>query len=222
MSRFSDRERASILEQSRRILTDEQPPARPEPAAPREVQVEFEDDMDRWRREADEADQVRAAAKAAMRREEQADVRHQRQAPDVLVELAARVSTLEDRVDAIAEALAGLDTLANGTMTFSNAVTEKLEGLVTLTNKVDAAVTTLRFVHERECNALRDRLAASEAMHTRETVLLTKELADARREIDARAEIREHARTRMEVAGASERLENVVALVREDIAARKR
>jgi hypothetical protein len=80
----------------------------------------------------------------------------------------------------------------------------------------------MKHVHERECAALRDRLAGSEAMHARETAMLVKELSDARREIDQRANLREHAANRMAVAGVNETLENVVSLVREDLRERKR
>jgi hypothetical protein len=220
MPRFSDKERALILEQSRRILTNEQP-ARPEPEPEREVRIEFESDMDRWRREADESDRQREACRAELRREHREDVR-QRQAPDLLVELAARISTLETRVDAIAEALAGLDTLANSTMAFSDATVARLQELQACAHKAGLALETMRAVHQREVDTLRDRLASSEALHTRETVLLAKELADTRRELDARADLREHVRTRLEVAGVNERLENVVSLVREDLAERRR
>jgi len=52
--------------------------------------------------------------------------------------------------------------------------------------------------------------------------MLVKELNDARREIDRRADIREHARNRMAVMDLDEKVENVVALVREDIRERHR
>jgi len=105
---------------------------------------------------------------------------------------------------------------------FSNAAVERLNELAGLANKVDGTLTTMRAVHRREVDALRDRLAGSEAVHARETAMLVKELNDARREIDRRADIREHARNRMAVMDLDEKVENVVALVREDIRERHR
>jgi hypothetical protein len=221
MSKFTDAERASILEQSRKILADE-PPARPEPA-PREVRIEFEpvDPVQLWREQADEADRVRADHATRMRREEREE-RVAMRTRQNSAELEQRLDALEDRVSAIEQHLAGFDALANGAAQFSSAAATKLNSLAALTERLDKTLEQMREVHRREVDALCDRLASSEALHTRETVLLTKQLADAQREIDARANLREHVRTRMEVAGVNENLENVVALVREDIAARKR
>jgi hypothetical protein len=221
MSRYTPEQIARIHAESARLLSDP-PEPRPELAAPREVHVPESDPVAEWAADAEAFERQREKNRAELKRESRADVRHQRQTSDVLVELAARVSTLEDRVDTIAAALAGLDALASSSMSFSDAVTGKLQDLVALTNKVDMAVTTMRFVHEREANALRDRLAASEATHARETAMLTKQLADAQREIEARANIREAVVSRLEAAGAETHVENVVALVRQDLAERRR
>jgi hypothetical protein len=218
MSKFTDAQRAAVYAESARLLSD--PPPRPEPAPPREVQIEFEDDpVAEWAEKAEAFERQREACRAELKRESRADAR--RQTPDISG-FEARLTELEAKVDAIAEALAGLDTLANSTVTFSNATVARLEELQACAHKAGLALETMKQVHQREVDTLRDRLASSEALHTRETVLLAKELADTRRELDARADLREHVRTRLEVAGMNERVENVVALVREDLAERRR
>src|SRR5262249_45931163 len=82
MSRFSPAEIARVRALSEKLLRDsvERDPVEDEPPAPqlesREVPLPtFESDMDRWRREARESDERRAAAKAELRREEEANAR---------------------------------------------------------------------------------------------------------------------------------------------------
>jgi multidrug efflux pump subunit AcrA (membrane-fusion protein) len=217
MSKFSDQEKAAIFRESRRLLKDD---GRPVPPVAREPlpEIVFEDPLERYKREADAADAERAAE---LRRQERASERITRkQANDLALE--ARVAELEARVDALEQAVSGFNGVADGAVQFSNAAVERLNELAGLANKVDGTLTTMRAVHRREVDALRDRLAGSEAVHARETAMLVKELNDARREIDRRADIREHARNRMAVMDLDEKVENVVALVREDIRERHR
>jgi hypothetical protein len=218
MSRFSDQERAAILRESRRLLKADN---RPVPPAAREPlpEIVFEDPVAKWKREADEAEAERAAER---RRQERASERIIRKQATNDLALEARVSALEERVDAIEQAVAGFDALANGTVEFSNATTTRVHALAALTDRLDRTLEQMRETHKRECDGLRDRLAASEATHARETAMLTRELASAQREIDRRADVREFARTRMAMVDVDEKLENVVALVREDIRERRR
>jgi hypothetical protein len=221
MSRYTPEQIARIRAESERLLSDEPPPP-PEPTPPRVVRIEVEDDLVRWRREADESDREREAARAELRRESREDRRAAMRTRQDAAEVDQRLDAIEDRLTAIEQALAAFNQLASNTATFSDSVTGQLESLAALANRVDAATVTLRYVHERETAALRDRLAASEATHARETALLTRELTRAQHETDRRAEIREHAANRMAVAGVDAKLENVVQLVHEDLAARKR
>jgi hypothetical protein len=221
---MTEAERERILAESRRLLSDDEPtPPRDKPA--REVRVEFEDPMDRWRREGNESDAARARAKRELPREEHA-MREERAMHTRATEFAAtadvRLAALDERVGEIEQRLAAFDVVAKGAVSFSNAATERLHALAALTDRLERTVEQMRETHKRECDALRDRLASSEALHTRETVLLTKQLTDAQRELDVRASLREHAASRIAVAGLDEKVENVVALVREDIAQRRR
>jgi hypothetical protein len=222
MTKFTDAEISKIYAESRRLLADEPngPPRAAEPV--REVVVPEIDPVLRWREEADKADRERAAEKARMRREERdAAAAYARQAVDS-AEIEQRLSSIEARLDSLELVVSGFNSVADGAAQFSTATVARLQELTALADKVDASLTTMRHVHERECNALRDRLAASEATHARETAMLTRELANAQRELDVRANLREHAANRMAVAGLDEKIENVVSLVREDLRERKR
>jgi hypothetical protein len=123
MTKFTDAQRATIFEQSRRILTDEPkaPTAEQQPAPVREVVVpEPEDAMDRWRREAAESDRAREAERSAMRRQE----REEREAiarARALDGIAARVTVLEQRM---AEAGQVLSELGRAVAEYSDAVSE--------------------------------------------------------------------------------------------------
>jgi hypothetical protein len=213
MSRFSDQDRAKIFAESRRLLKDDD---RPVPPVAREPlpEIVFEDPVAKWKREADEAEAERAAER---RRERVTDRLIYKQATDLASALEERIGALEARMDAVEQALAGFDALANGTVEFSNATTTRVHALAALTDRLDRTLEQMRETHKRECDGLRDRLAASEATHARETAMLTRELASAQREIDRRADVREHVRNRMAVVDLDEKVENVVALVREDI-----
>jgi hypothetical protein len=200
-------------------LLDGEPQPSKSPPVPEPPPFEFEDAQTKWNRESEDFERQRAASQAAMQREKR-DAARMRTRQDLALE--ARVSALEERVDAIEQSLAGINDLANGTVQFSNAVQERLHALGALTDRLDRTLSDLREAHKRESDGLRDRLAASEATHARETAMLTRELASAQREIDRRADLREHVRSRMAFAGLDEKVENVVALVREDIREHRR
>jgi hypothetical protein len=216
---MTEAERERIRAESRRLLEADGSPV--PPPVREDVRIpEPPDPVQEWREWHDARDVERQAAKAELRRKERAMHTEYEAGVDVrLVELERR---LVQRLAAVEQRLEAFDAVANGTVTFSNAVTERLEELASLAHKVDKALETMRHVHARECDALRDRLAASEASHSRETAMLVKQLSDAQRELDVRANLREHAANRMAVAGVNETLENVVSLVREDLRERKR
>ena len=208
---------AAALREAHRHLRDEPKPPPDKQFVPEPPPLVIETQEQRWYRKANEDIARREAADALRRRQEREDDRARAQ---VLAANDVRLAELERRL-AVAEAsMVTIDEFASGTAKFSDAVTSKLREFETLTAKLEATLTTLKHAHERECRALRDRLAASGATHSRETALLTRQLGDAQRELDRRADVREHARTRMQIAGVNENLENVVALVREDIASR--
>jgi hypothetical protein len=116
MSKYTPTERARIFAESERLLRD--PPARPEPTPPREVHVVLEDPIETWKREADEADAVREANRAELRRKsDERAAAFARQAQNN--ELAARVEALEARVDALEATLAAF---ANGTQVLGDAI----------------------------------------------------------------------------------------------------
>src|SRR5262249_35738627 len=95
---FTDAERRAGYAESQRLLRDPPAPHERAPEPPREVPPPmFEDELDRWRREADEADAVREQCRAELRRESRENER-------VLTALE-RISALEARV-AAAEQLA--------------------------------------------------------------------------------------------------------------------
>jgi hypothetical protein len=144
MSRFTPEQIAAIRRESERLLRDE-PPPRPEPAPPREPPpIVFEDAMDRWRREADEADRERAAAKAELRREED-DLARTRSA-------IARIAALEQRVAELEQSVATSDAttreLAGGIIEFSNVVTSGLLKIEKHADELDNKLTEMRALND--------------------------------------------------------------------------
>jgi hypothetical protein len=219
---FSPEERAEIFRKSRELLMEPGQPSAP-PPAPEPPPIEVETEAARWARESTEYEQRRRIAKTELRcREQLVEAERARAAPDWSAIDARINAAIDARIASIEAHLPGLDQLASAAGTFSDAVERRFHAMAALIDRLDRTFGDLRAVHEREIAALRDRLASSEALHTRETVLLAKQLSDAQRELDHRADLREHVRTRVEVAGLDEKVENVVSLVREDIASRRR
>jgi len=216
---YTGPEKARILRTARQTVRNKDNPFGPPLPAPPPFEIKYEDAVEKWKRLANEDTRKREQADARRKREERADKVARIRAKQNN-ELAERVSALEERVSALELVVSDLNDAANGAATFSSNTVARLQELATLARKLDGTLETMRAVHRREVDGLRDRLASSEASHGRETAVLMAKLADAQREIDHRADIREHARTRMQIAGVNENLENVVALVREDIASR--
>jgi len=206
---------AAIYRESLRHLRDEphEPPHDEHPEPP-PLEIKFESEAERWRREGTEYEQKRAAEKAKTRREEERTARAQARAVGDAASVEDRLAALEQRMDSVEEQLS---SLANGAMGFSDAVTSKLREFETLTVKLEATLTTLRATHQRECKALRDKLVASEAQAARENATLARELTNARHEISRLDDRRERKQDREQLATLSDNVGNVVQLLREDI-----
>ena len=178
MSRMSPEHIARVRAESERLLRD--PPARPEPAPVREPPpIVFEDDVAKWKREADEADALRAAAKAELRRQ----VDNAAEAGWAVI--GARFDQIEQRLDEIERTVAGLYEAVPAAAQFSSATVGRMAEFESLATSLSATLDTLRAVQDRETKFLRDRLAASEAAGARESAFLSRQLTEARREIDA-------------------------------------
>jgi len=216
---YTGPEKARILRTARQTVRNKDNPFGPPLPASPPFEIKYEDAVEKWKRLANEDTRKREQADARRKREERADEVARIRAKQNN-ELEGRIAALEARVDALEQVVSGFNDVADGAAKFSSTVVERIEELGSLATKAGATLETMRAVHRREVDALRDRLASSEASHSRETALLVAKLADAEREIDHRAVIREHARHHAAIAGVSENLENVVALVREDIASR--
>src|SRR5262249_55487283 len=112
MSGFSPSEISRIRAESERLLRDS--PARPEPEPPREPPpLVFEDDVAKWKREADEFEAKRAAAKAELRRQ----VDNAAEAGWAVI--GARFDAIEQRLDALEQAVAGVSELGPAAAEFS-------------------------------------------------------------------------------------------------------
>jgi len=192
---LSDQERADILRKSREILERDDRPV-PPPALPEPPPIEFEDAQTVWNRDADRAAAARAAYKARARREEERALR-------VHARAVADASSIEDRLDALEARMSDVEEqlaiLASASVGFGDAASERLLQLETLTTKLDGILETLRATHRREVGGLRDRLAATEAASARESAFLGRQLAEARRELDALSSHREAERLRADI-----------------------
>jgi hypothetical protein len=216
MSKFTNAERARILAESERLLCD--PPARPEPEPPREVHIQFEDDVAKWKREADEADAVRRAAKADLRR----------QVDDAAnagwAVIGARFDAIEQRLDELERTVSSLYEVAPAAAAFSEATVGRLQEIEATASSLQAMQDTLRAVQDRETKFLRERLAASEAAGARESAFLGRQLSEARRELDAlHAKVdrdRDKGQTDKKLAEIEEAVSNVIEYQRRDPASR--
>jgi hypothetical protein len=210
---FTTKEARAVLEQSRRLLEDE--PCEPKPPP---FEVKFEDALEKWKREADEAAAQRAAADAERAAAEQAraDQRNAavKQASDAA--FAERIA-LEKRVADLENQVAELSAAAMG---FSDAATTGLHRLENFAHKLDNILEKLKTTHARELDHLRSRLAANEALHGREVALLGRQLDDARKEVAAITAQHERKQDRDDIVATGN---NVIALlqgVRQDLASR--
>jgi hypothetical protein len=212
MKKFTEQERADIFAESCRLLEDE-PPVMPPAPTPEPPPLVLEDALTKWRREADEA----AAASVAAR----AKLKSQSQARDAGYDaLMQHVAALERRLVVAEQSCAAFGSLANGCLDFSNAVSAQLREFDMLTKKLEATLSRARAAHQREVDSLRTQLMAHAAMHTREIALLTNQLTETKRALDQANAHRERTRDREHVAALGGHVENVVQLLREDIAKR--
>ena len=115
-------------------------PVSPPPAPVRERAIVFEDNMDRWRREAAESDARRAAAKAELRREEGDHAR--------ALFAVARIAALEQRIAELEASVAQSDEtmreLARGAETFARAVDDGLLRMETKLTELSGKLVELR------------------------------------------------------------------------------
>jgi hypothetical protein len=180
MSDFTPSQRASIIAQSRKLLSDDTPTSSPSsPPRTLPVDIEFEDPVERWKREGTESERQRAEAKAELRR----------QADDATsagwATVGARLDDLEQRLAAVEQTVSALYEVAPAAAEFSNATVARLEELAACAQKAGLTFETVRALHERQVEHLRNRLAASDAAAARESAFLGRQLSEARREIDA-------------------------------------
>jgi hypothetical protein len=217
MSKYTPEQARAVYEQSMRLLADA-PPREASPP-PREVQIPEEDAVERWKREANELEAERAATKCEMRRQHERDM--QRRQNDAMAPLSERMDALEERVSAIEQALAGLDALANGSATFSTAVTEKLNKLDALTAKVDTALSELRGRQKSELDALHTKHTAEAQMRARELIAATREMAEVRSAIARLDSQREREFDRGLQVKTSDEVVVQLAAIRESLAERR-
>jgi hypothetical protein len=211
---MSPEDRNRIFRESKRILEAESTPRAVPVREPPPIVIE--DELAKWKREADEADRLREANRSRLRRQERET--HTRTEWETGVDV--RLAALEERVDAIESHLAGFDAVADGAASFSDAVTTRLHALDALSARLDVTLTGMRELHEREVKALRDQLTAVQAAGARENAFLSQQLGAARREIDVLNGQVEHKRDRAELATLTNEVGNVVTLLRQDIANR--
>jgi hypothetical protein len=140
MSRFTPEQIAAIRAKSEQLLRDKPPDPPPAPEPVREVPIVFEDAMDRWRKEADERDREREAARDQMRRE-QRDAERARSA-DWNAWVDARIAA------ALAEHDAQLTGFEQASAEFSNKVLQGFDRLDGLVAQLDTKLTELRALND--------------------------------------------------------------------------
>jgi|SRR5215831_17868022 len=209
MAKFTEQERAEIFRRSCELLEDK-PPEPPPAPAPEPPPLVVEEKLSKWKREADEASALRQATRDAMR--------HQQRTRDA--DWLAAINALERRLIVVEESCASLGTLSTGCVDFSNAVSAQLREFDMLTKKLQATLDTARAAHQREVSSLRSQLMAHAAMHTREITLLTNQLTETKRQLDQASAYRERARDREHAVALDGKIDNVVQILREDIAKR--
>ena len=201
-----------MVAESRRLLEDK-PPTSPPAPAPEPPPLVFEDDVAKWKREADEASAIREANRAELRR---------KQDDPTLAGFAAigsRVSDLEQRVDELERTVSALYEVAPAAAQFSEAAVTKLTGLEALTARLDRVLESMREAREHEMKILNARLTAIEAAGAREAAFQARQLAAARAELEALtnqlARERDHEHTRKDIAALNDQVSNVVTFMTE-------
>ena len=131
-----------VRRESERLLRDS-PPARPEPAPPREVPVVLDDPVQKWREEADAFDRLREQNRAAMRREGQQE-REAFARARALDGAEARITALEARIAELEQHVATVDGLAEASAEFSSKVLQGFDRLDGLIAQLGAKITEMR------------------------------------------------------------------------------
>jgi len=146
MSRYTNEQIAAIRRQSERLLREgPRPPAAEPPPPAREVPpIVLEDPVQQWKREADEASAIREANRAANRRQAHENAR-------VLTALE-RLAALEARIAELEQSVATPDAtsreLAQGTVTFAQAVDQGLVRMEKHLAELSGKLTELRAAND--------------------------------------------------------------------------
>jgi hypothetical protein len=134
------------------------------------VNIVCEDDVARWRREADEASAIRAANRAELKRETRESRRAAIVSRQEVTSLGDRVTELEQRMDAVEHVLAVLGEGMNGAAAFTANAVARFEDTETAFKSLAAAIDTVRENTKSELAALRDRVGNKEATDTRKDI----------------------------------------------------
>jgi hypothetical protein len=221
--KFSDAERARIWNESLRILEDKPAPV-PQPsraAVMRTPPLVIEDPVDKWRREADQAERVRADNKARLLRSDRERQAAYERAAQNSADTEARLADLEQRIAVIEESLAALADVATGAASFSNNAVARFGDTEAAFKSLTAAIDTMRENTRSELAALRDRVSGKETTAARERAADAEKLNEARHERSQRDAVREHNETRQRISALNDDVQGVTRLVIKDIQRRQ-
>jgi hypothetical protein len=149
-TKYTPKQRDAVISEARKILERhlDEPLPHDEPPSPAHAQpLSFEDPLERWKREAVEADQRRAAGRAELRRQER-----DAEAAARLMD-AATAQAWDAYIDArIAAALQApmnnMNEFARATEAFAKAIDDKIVELQTLLTRLNAGETAMRAARE--------------------------------------------------------------------------
>jgi hypothetical protein len=218
--KFTPEEREAVIRESRRILQErDNPHPRPLPEALRpEVPLPpFEDDVARWKREADESEARRERERDLLQRQSRAAQRAQTADRATIDVLTAEVAALRRDLDAKTEAS---NELARGLIEFGQTVETKLVALEASASRLERILDALKTTYKQGFSALTARVAGAEAAHAREAAFTGRQLEAARREISVLKAARERKADRELIAKAGEATVIELQALRRDLSER--
>jgi DNA repair exonuclease SbcCD ATPase subunit len=223
MGKFTDAERARIWNESLRILEDK-PAAPPQPSRAsvmRTPPLVIEDPVDKWRREADQAEREREREKAQLQR-----AAHERQAAyeraaQNSADTEARLTDLEQRMDNVEAHIAALSEAVSAAADFSNNAVTRFDDVKVAFERLNSTVQAASENTKSELSALRDRVAGKETSAARERAADAEQLNEARFARTQRDTAREHSATRQRIAALNDDVASVTQLVIKDIQRRQ-
>jgi hypothetical protein len=230
MAKFSDQERARIWNESLRILEDKpaesllvtnKPPQPSRASVMRTPPLVIEDPVDRWRREADQAERERERAKAQLRRAERDNQAAYERAAQNSADTEARLTDLEQRMDNVEAHIAALSEAVSAAADFSNNAVERFDDVKIAFERLNGTVQAASENTRSELAALRDRVSGKETSTARERAADADKLNEARFERTQRDAQREHNETRARVSALAEDVQGVTRLVIKDIQRRQ-